>query len=74
MRRECGAHRAYSTFRTAAELLEAGEHELPQIKIQRRSSLFAQNKSENNIDNIEGSDEESFDGKVEEVIDILKII
>ena len=31
VRRECGAHRAYSVFRTAAELLEVGGYKLPDI-------------------------------------------
>ena len=51
VRRECGAHRAYSTFRTALELLEVGAHKIPKINLRRRRSsleLFSQNKSGDN--------------------------
>ena len=42
VRRECGAHHAYSIFRSAQELLEAGQHYLPPISqfAKKRSSYF----------------------------------
>ena len=54
VRRECGAHRAYSFFRTAAELLEASNNPLPETETQLPND---ENESEGEITTFQRPDD-----------------